>query len=184
MSSQFNVIALILIPVIFWPVYKRIKAFDWTLTLIANILVVFGTWARVHQIYAGHWNGLATGNTEADVEWFFTCSLAAWIACVVLDGRHSFTFFELFGLQNTIYFFKQLYQTPTRWQKFQVVCVAVSFLTMLLYGISVFASFGRQTTNTSVHVWFLLAVVFKTIRIVYQGMNKETPYNSTTPYSP
>lgn len=65
---------------------KRPIFFDWLITISSSLFVCFGTVLRVHLISGNEWGAIAD-ISRSTVKYYFTQSLASWIACIILDGR-------------------------------------------------------------------------------------------------
>ncbi len=135
---------------------QRHLFFEWVITVLGSWLVCSGTFERVLQIsYDIDWQTI-----PSQVETYFYQSLAAWISCIIVDGRHTFNIIRAWPLE---------WHHPSRRQILELAGVFVSCVSMIKYSFDVYYNFTNLTHDPSLYFWFYMAVFFKILRIFVQG---------------
>ena len=147
---------------------KRHPIFEWMVTIIASTFVCLGTLQRVLQIQDTEWDSTAAQISRASLKFYFTHSLMSWIACIVLDGRHTVNMYCDHGwtLWQSL---KGMVQRRDRRAALEVLGLLMSCASMVRLAVNVYESYHVLSQSVSLHVWFWMAVLFKLCRILAQG---------------
>ena len=173
-SWQFNLYVFIFIASIFSRSQERRHAvFIWLITILASVVVVFGTVERTTQISG--WSPSPCPSSDSalnkyEVNRYFKFSLASWIACIIMDG---YTVLNIFlGYQgNRIQLVKNFFTKWTMPLIIEKAGLVVSLLSMISLGFGVYHNFNNLTSDTSLYVYFTSCVICKITRIAIQGQS-------------
>ena len=142
----------------------RHNNFQWTTAILASTFVLGGTLLCVLQIYLQR--------ELMNVEYYFIHSQLSWSACIVLDGRHIFNLWCLYGraplcslrrmgLRRTV--------CATLGHTLELVGLLLCCLSMTNLAIDVYGNFHKLTQSLLLYTCFFIAATFKIGRILFQG---------------
>ena len=148
---------------------KRHPVFEWMVTIIASIFVCLGTLQRVSHIHGTEWDSTVARISRASLKFYFTHSLVAWIACIVLDGRHTVNMCRAHGRTLMQSLLRGVVHRPTFMEVLEALGLLICCLSMGKLAGNVYGSYNMLSQSMSLHAWFFLAVFCKLIRIIVQG---------------
>lgn len=160
--TRFNII---IIPLILYVVFtgrtrRVLPIFEWLHTIAASTLVCLGTQLRVIQIHGKEW---ADFNSRI-LDFYFVLSLMSWVACIMMDGRHTIRICRAHG--------RHLMQRLGRLNRtglLELVGLLISLLSMIVLAHDVYNSFSQLTHSQAYYYWFFVTVLSKLSRFGMQG---------------